>query len=91
MPAAEIHPLKNIGFGGLCYQTDKPIETGTEVSIRLPPPACDLEVRGRVSWYRQAQKGLEVGIQFLPENAEDRVLLVEQVCELEHRRKEHAS
>ncbi len=88
MPAVESHPLKNISFGGLCYRAKKPVETGTRVNVRFPHPAPGLEVRGKISWCRQRQEEIEVGVQFLPEEAENRVLLVEQICELEHRRKE---
>ncbi len=88
--AVENRLLKNISFGGLCYRADRPVETGTKVAVRLPhsSPSRELEVRGKVSWCRQREQDTEIGVQFLPEDAENRVLLVEQVCELEHRRKE---
>ncbi len=87
-PSTESHPLKNISFGGLCYRAEKPIEAGTKVNVRLPLPTQRLEVQGKVSWCRRSRKEIEVGVQFLPEEAENRVLLVGQVCELEHQRKE---
>ncbi len=80
--------LKNISFGGLCCKTNKPIETGTMVDIRLPSLSSDSEARGRVSWCRRKNSNIEIGVQFLNNDTDSRLHMVEQVCDIERYRKQ---
>jgi len=88
IPANKNQLLKNISFGGLCYQTDKPIKTGTTVNIRLPSLGPEFETQGRVSWCRRKNFNFEAGIQFLDKNKENQLYMVEQVCDIERCRKQ---
>jgi len=87
IPAGKHQSLKNISFGGLCCKTDKPIKTGTVVNVRLPSLGPDIKTRGRVSWCRRKNSDVEIGIQFLNKDSENRLHMVEQVCDIERYRK----
>ncbi len=91
-PAGKSQLLKNISFGGLCCKTDEPIETGTEVYVRLPSLGPDVETRGRVSWCRHKNSDVEIGVQFLGKDSVSRLHMVEEVCNIERcrKRKGHA-
>ncbi len=86
-PAGKSQSLKNISFGGLCCKTDRPIATGTEVYVRLPSLGPDFEARGRVSWCRHKNSDIEIGVQFLDKDSENRLHMVEEVCNIERYRK----
>ncbi len=87
-PVDKNQRLKNIGFGGLCYKTDKPVETGTTVNIQLPSLGPEFNTQGRVSWCRHGNNDFEAGVQFLDRDNENQLYMVEQVCDIERCRKQ---
>jgi len=80
--------LKNIGHGGLCFQSKKCIPKGTELIIHIPIRKPEFIIKGLVLWCKELDKGYEVGIKFMDVHSEYRVRMVEQICYIEHYRRE---
>ncbi len=80
--------LKNIGHGGLCFQSRKFIEKGTELIIHIAARKPEFVLKGLVVWCKELDKGYEIGVKFMDIHSEYRVRMVEQICYIEHYRKE---
>ena len=57
--------LKNIGHGGLCFQSKGFIRKGTELIIHIPIRKPEFIIKGLVLWCKELNNGYEVGIKFL--------------------------
>ncbi|WP_369602533.1 PilZ domain-containing protein [Hahella sp. SMD15-11] len=84
-------PLRNISFGGVCCMSDKPYKAGTSLTLTIrhvdPPFECPV----RVVWCRPRSSGqFELGLEFLSEQDAYAARMVEQVCHIEHYRKQVA-
>ena len=81
--------LKNIGHGGLCFNSGQPIAPGTELKIRIPVREPAYEEKVVVVWNRKKENGnWEIGVKFLSPHSEYRARLIEEICYIEHYRKE---
>lgn len=80
--------LKNISQGGLCFFSKIEIAAGTLIHIRIPLLKPVIEVDGFVVWSRRTEGHYEVGVSFKDANTEFRVRMVEQVCHIEHYKRE---
>lgn len=80
--------LKNVGLGGLCYQSNTRLSPNALVRLRIPADKPLFELQGRVTWCRQQDQHFEIGIQFLHEDEAFRARMVEQLCHIEHYRKQ---
>lgn len=80
--------LKDIGEGGLCFRTHGQVESGRAVrvtiSIRKPP----FEADGVVVWCRRTNEHFDVGVSFENTSTDFAVRMVEQVCHVEHYKRE---
>jgi hypothetical protein len=81
-------PLRNVNRGGLCFRAESCIETGRSIRICFAVREPPLEVTGIVVWCRRVDDHFYVGVRFDDEAAEFAVRMVEQVCYIEHYRKE---
>jgi len=80
--------IKNISEGGLSFTAKKPLKTGTVIHIGIPVLAPDFEVDATVTRCSKEGEGHEVGVRFMNSDSEFKVRMVEQVCHIEHYRKE---
>ncbi|RMF16024.1 MAG: PilZ domain-containing protein [Gammaproteobacteria bacterium] len=83
--------LQNVSCGGVCCVSDEPYASGAllNLSIRhvVPPFECTV----RVVWCRPRPSGqYELGLEFLSEEDAYAARMVEQVCHIEHYRREVA-
>lgn len=78
----------NIGHGGLCFRSNDPVELGTGIHITIPVHQPAFEAEGTVVWCKDRGDHFEVGVEFGDTDLEFRVRMVEQVCYIEHYRKE---
>ena len=76
--------LKDIGEGGLSFQSAVCIDTGAKIHIRIPLREPIFETEGIVIWCRESANQYEVGMQFIDPSSEFRVRMVEQVAHIEH-------
>lgn len=81
-------PLKDISIGGLRCRFDEPLETGTEVKIIFDLVDPVMEISGKVVWCRADDVSYELGIEYWGEQDVYRLRMVEQICHIEHYRKE---
>ncbi len=80
--------LRNVGHGGLCFQTSHFIASGTELHITIALYGPPFEADGVVVWCKPLAKVYEVGVQFQDEETEFAVRMVEQACQIEHYKRE---
>lgn len=80
--------LKNISVGGLCFRAGRHLQEGTSISIQIPLTQPVFQGQGRVSWCRPSNGHYEVGVEFLDENTQFRAKMIEQVCYIEHYKRE---
>ncbi len=80
--------LQNISHGGLCCITSRPFAIGEKVTVSILLAKPPFSSNAEVMWCRYAELGYEIGLHFL--NAEDAyaVRMVEQVCHIEHYKRE---
>ncbi len=82
--------LSNVGLGGLSFMSRSPLEIGQRVRVCIPILDQENYIVGNVVWCEKSAKGFEIGLKF--ESSEDvfRLRMVEQICHIEHYRKEVA-
>ena len=80
--------LRNVGQGGLCFQTAQFIATGTELHITIALHGPPFEADGTVIWCKHCENAYEVGVRFRDEETEFAVRMVEQACQIEHYKRE---
>lgn len=76
--------LTDIGYGGLRFKSQAPLEPGVMVSLSVPITHGEVESRGRVAWCNQIDDVYEVGVEFMDAGDFYTVRMVEQVCHIEH-------
>ena len=81
-------PLQDISIGGLRCRLNEPLAIGDEIKIIIDLVEPILEISGRVVWCRAADTAYELGIEYQGEEDVYRLRMVEQICHIEHYRKE---
>ena len=74
---------RNVGLGGLAFQSDRPLTRGTVIELRIPVVRPAFETRARVVWCRASEAGYDLGVEFLDPNDAFRARMVEQICHIE--------
>lgn len=90
LPSAREHKLNNISIGGLSLQTDHYVEKGTLIDIKIPVSRPPFYTKARVVWCRKKGSQFDVGVKFDEEREAFRTRMVEQVCHIQHYKKEVA-
>ncbi len=80
--------FNNISLGGLAFSSQERIEIGRLIDVHIPTVTPAFSAAGRVAWCRKRKEGYEVGIQFVDIEDAYRVRMVEQICHIEHYKKE---
>ena len=80
--------LTNVSLGGLSFISKQPFEIGQKVRVAIPLLKQDTNLLGTVVWCEKSAESYEIGIEF--EGSKDlfRLRMVEQICHIEHYRKE---
>ncbi|GIX22257.1 MAG: hypothetical protein KatS3mg121_1040 [Gammaproteobacteria bacterium] len=79
--------LKNVSRGGLCFVADRPLLPGQRIEVEIPVARPPFRAEAVVVWSR-SQPPYETGVRFLDEHARYTLRLVEQICYIEHYRRE---
>lgn len=87
-PEGSAEVLINISYGGLCFNSQAPLLPGAIVSLHIELGCNKTDVRARVSWCREKDTGYDMGVEFLDASDSYAVRMVEQVCYIEHYRRE---
>jgi hypothetical protein len=80
--------LHDISIGGIRCLSTKPLAAGAEIKIIIDLVEPVLEIPGIVIWCRAAGASYELGIEYQGEKDVYRLRMVEQICHIEHYRKE---
>ena len=84
------HHLLDIGLGGLSFDSDQRLELGSLLRIRFPCIDPDFETTVGVVWCKPYNRDpiFEVGAAFLDQEEAYRARMVEQLCHIEHYRRQ---
>lgn len=86
LPDPQNEYLNNVSLGGLSFHCKYQLETGAQISIRIPLLRGTFHVIGQVVWCRKQEGGYEVGAAFRDEEEAFRTRMVEQICHIEEYR-----
>ena len=82
-PLAEFDHGVNVSHGGLAFLSDKCLDIGAIVELRIPTVDPPFEAEARVVWCRPERKRFLVGVEFMEAGDAFRSRMVEQVCSIE--------
>lgn len=81
--------LRNVSEGGLAFLSTAEVRIGATVVIRIPAIDPQVSLRGVVVWCEALERNqYEVGVRFVDENNHFRMRMVEQICHIEHFKRE---
>ena len=80
--------ITNVSLGGLAFVSQKPLEVLQRVRVCIPLLREDNNLVGNVVWCEKAGKSYEIGIEFEKSRDVFRLRMIEQICHIEHYRKE---
>ncbi len=80
--------ITNVSLGGLAFVSHKPLELLERVRICIPVLNEENYLVGNVVWCEKVGSGYEIGIEFEKSRDAFRLRMIEQICHIEHYRKE---
>lgn len=80
--------LKNISHGGLAFNSAVALKVGDIVRVRINLVNPDVKITGKVKWCKKKSSQFEVGLEFLDKGDEFKMRMIEQVCHIEHYKRE---
>ena len=83
-----INNLRNISVGGLCFRSSVPLVEGIQLILSIPIIKPAFKAKGVVAWCNKTEDGFDVGVIFFDSDTEYRARMVEQICQIEHYRKD---
>ena len=83
-----INNLRNISLGGLCFRLSVPLVEGMQLILSIPIIKPAFRAKGIVAWCNKTEDGFDVGVNFFDSDTEYRARMVEQICQIEHYRKD---
>ena len=86
--AVQTEYLSDISEGGLCFKSKVDLPRGTLLKIRIPLVRPTFETNGRVVWSSGLEHFFTIGVVFLHHRDVFRTRMVEQVCHIEHYKRE---
>ncbi len=82
--------ITNVSLGGLAFVSPRPLDVLERVRISIPILDQETMLIGNVVWCEKAESGYEIGIEFERSRDVYRLRMIEQICHIEHYRKEIA-
>jgi Tfp pilus assembly protein PilZ len=85
----ELQTTQNVSYGGLLFHSEKPIELGSIISLRILylEPAFEV-TEAQVAWCQKSGSKYLIGVEFPDPEDAFRVRIVEQLCQIESYKKE---
>ena len=80
--------LSNVSVGGLTFISDIPFTLNSTVKIKIQLVTPPFEAKGRVAWCGELSGRFEIGVEFIETKDIFRARMVEQICHIEHYKKE---
>jgi hypothetical protein len=87
---AEYHRLRatNISSGGVSIMSDRSLPTNSIIQISIPLVRPVFRTYAQVVWCKKLDSAYELGLQFMHYQDEFAARMVEQVCHIEHYKKQ---
>ncbi len=82
--------ITNVSLGGLAFVSPRPFDILSRVRISIPILDQETTLVGNVVWCEKSASGYEIGIEFERSRDVYRLRMIEQICHIEHYRKEIA-
>lgn len=76
--------LLNVSSGGLSFVSGVPYVVGSEVKITISAVSPKYEAQAKICWCEAQEEHFEIGAKLLTENDAFSVRMAEQVCHIEH-------
>ncbi len=83
-----INNLKNISMGGLCFKSSVRLANGIQLILSIPIIKPTFKAKGVVAWCNKTEDRFDVGVNFLDSDTQYRIRIIEQICQIEHYRKD---
>jgi hypothetical protein len=80
--------LVNVGMGGLAFRFRSAFQPTQVVKVRIASVRPPFEATARVAWCRACGGGYELGLAFIDPDEAYRARMVEQICHIEHYRRQ---
>ncbi len=80
--------LKDIGHGGLSFNSKAPFDINTVLRLKIPLVRLTFEALAKVVWCQQTSDHYVIGAEFLDKDDMFKARMVEQVCYIEHYKNE---
>ncbi len=80
--------ITNVSLGGLAFVSEQSLEKMQRVRVSIPVLDQENHLVGNVVWCEKSKKGYEIGIEFERSRDIFRLRMIEQICHIEHYRKE---
>ena len=82
------HTLTNVSLGGLSFISLQPLEILQRIRVCVPVIERSNFFNGTVVWCEKSTSGFEIGLEFESSRDMYRLRMIEQICHIEHYRKE---
>jgi len=82
------YSLRDISHGGLSFRHHQALPVGHIVEMRIVLTEPPFETRAQVIWCLPDDRYWQVGVEFLDPHDQFRARMVEQICHIEHYRRE---
>ena len=83
--------LTNVSHGGLSFITQAPVQVGVCIRLKIDSVTPIFEVEGLVTYCNQEQGHFVIGIEFIRKDDLFVARMVEQICHIEHYKREMAA
>jgi PilZ domain-containing protein len=80
--------LNNVSLGGLSFICQQALEISQKIRICFPVLKTENTLTGNVVWCEKSNNGYEIGLEFDNTKEIFRLRMIEQICHIEHYRKE---
>ncbi len=80
--------LTNVSLGGLSFISSQKLQILDRVRVCIPVLQKENYLTGLVVWCEKAGKGYEIGLEFDSSQEIFRLRMIEQICHIEHYRRE---
>jgi hypothetical protein len=85
--ACQHEPLRNISRSGLCFRHPEAVLVGSHIVVRIALTVPPFEASCRVTWCQADGYAWQVGVEFLDQDIQFRLRMVEQICHIEQYRR----
>ncbi len=80
--------ITNVSLGGLSFVSHQPLDILERVQVCIPILKKNNYLSGTIVWCEKVRDGYEIGLEFESSKEVFRLRMIEQICHIEHYRKE---